>query len=618
MKPLAHQIAPIKAALDYLNNPKDTKPGIIVGPTACHAKGYRVFTHDRKLVRVEDVRTGDILLGNDLSPRKVLELHSGREKMFKVTIPYTGISFRVNKHHILHVMNHESYGEITVEDYLQIPPHLSKQLELEVIRFETRLLQKNIRNSDITGRRFLRFEVEEAEEDDFYGFTLDGNHLYIDENHVVQHNCGKSYIISSIANQFDGPVLVLQPSQELLEQNIEKLFILGGEATIYSASLNSKTVSKLTYATLGSVKVAVDELKAMGVKTVLIDECHATFAPDENSQFSIFMRKLAPTKVIGLTATPFRLKSSMEGSELKLLTRMRPNYFKQFLSIIQIQEIVETGYWSRIDYERHQFDETGLEINTSGSDYSEDSIREAIKVQGINNNIYLRTKQLLRDGVPSILVFVDSVENAETMAKSIKGAACVHGKTNKKDRSKRIQDFKSGKIKVMVNVGVLTTGFDYPDLRCIIMGRPTMSLALYYQIIGRGTRISPATGKESCLYIDYCNNVDRFGRIENLRLEEVAGWGYGIFSNNLLLTNTPIAGLRKTKEDILRKLHGKMEKVEKIWFGAHNGKAIEDLPIPYIKFILFETGWDFGSPKMKSLQLQLKAVLAKQEQRSLF
>lgn len=812
MKPLAHQIAPIKAALDYLKDPKDTKPGIIVGPTACHAKGYRILKHDGQLIKVEDIRVGDILMGNDSTPRKVLKTHCGTDKMYKVVVR-NGIEFKVNSQHILKLYRtsktssnpkrEREYApevEVSVEDYLswaksrkhvyklkrsgcnfeksdsilELDPYflgiwlgdghkntcaitspdtevidyvydyaeklglkvtiapkqktatcsylitgdrgknnnvlLYTMQELNLINnkhiphkyltasIETRLQllaglidsdghrTANTDNYEIivkmpqladsiyhllgslgysptkkvvmkacmncednskkpyyrinfrgsveipvkiprkksidcqyrSSRYNYTFDIVACEEEEYFGFTVDQNHLYLDEHFFIQHNCGKSYIISSIANQFDGPVLVLQPSQELLEQNIEKLFILGGEATIYSASLNSKTVSKLTYATLGSVKVAVDELKAMGVKTVLIDECHATFAPDENSQFSIFMRKLAPTKVIGLTATPFRLKSSMEGSELKLLTRMRPNYFKQFLSIIQIQEIVETGYWSRIDYERHQFDETGLEINTSGSDYSEDSIREAIKVQGINNNIYLRTKQLLRDGVPSILVFVDSVENAETMAKSIKGAACVHGKTNKKERSKRIQDFKSGKIKVMVNVGVLTTGFDYPDLRCIIMGRPTMSLALYYQIIGRGTRISPATGKESCLYIDYCNNVDRFGRIENLRLEEVAGWGYGIFSNNLLLTNTPIAGLRKTKEDILRKIHGKIGKVDKIWFGAHNGKAIEDLPIPYIKFILFETGWDFGSPKMKSLQLQLKAVLAKQEQRSLF
>jgi DNA repair protein RadD len=531
--------------------------------------------------------------------------------MFQVRVPSKNISFRVNVNHILHISNDGWYGEITIARYLELSSYSKEDIRLEKVTFTEN-------SPGIIRREFLEFSVKEVEEDDFYGFTLDNNHLYIDENRIVQHNCGKSFMISSIAKEFGGPVLVLQPSQELLEQNIEKLFILGGEASIYSASLNSKNISKLTYATLGSVKVAVDQLKEMGVKTVLIDECHATFSPDENSQFSIFMKKLAPTKVIGLTATPFRLKSSMEGSELKLLTRMRPNYFKHFISIIQIQEIIESGYWSRIDYERHQFNESGLEINTSGSDYSEDSIREAIKVQGINNNIYLRIKQLLREGMPSILVFVDSVENAETMAKSIPGAACVHGKTNKKDRSKIIQGFKRGEIRVLVNVGVLTTGFDYPDLRCIIMGRPTMSLALYYQIIGRGTRISPATKKEACLYIDYCNNVDRFGRIENLQLEEVPGWGYGIFNNNLLLTNTPIAGLRKTKEDILRKLHGKIENVDKIWFGAHNGKAIEDLPIPYIKFILFETGWDFGSPKMKSLQLKLKAVLDKQEQRSLF
>ena len=287
MKPLAHQVKPIEAALEYLNDPKATKPGIIVGPTACHAKGYQIFTHDRKLVKVEDVRVGDVLLGNDLSPRKVLELHSGREKMFEVTVPYTGISFRVNKHHILHVINVWSgaYGEITVEDYLPIPSHLKKHLRLERVGFEDRILRNSLANTDITSREFLDFKVEEAEEDDFYGFTLDGNHLYIDENHIVQHNCGKSFLIADITRRYDKPVPILQPSQELLEQNLDKFYKLGGEASIYSAALGSREISKVTYATLKSVMKDIPKLKMMGIETVLIDEAHHSYSPEPQSEF---------------------------------------------------------------------------------------------------------------------------------------------------------------------------------------------------------------------------------------------------------------------------------------------------------------------------------------------
>lgn len=618
MKPLAHQVKPIEAALEYLNDPKATKPGIIVGPTACHAKGYRVFTHDRKLIKVEDVRRGDLLLGNDLTPRKVSKLHSGREKMFKVEIPCKGISFRVNKHHILHVLNQGVYGEITIEQYLQIPAYLLKHLRLERVGFENRILRKSLTNTGITSREFLEFQVEEVEEDDFYGFTLDGNHLYIDENHIVQHNCGKSFLIADITRRYNKPVLILQPSQELLEQNLDKFYKLGGEASIYSAALGSREISKVTYATLKSVMKDIPKLKMMGIETVLIDEAHHSYSPEPQSEFMRFMTELAPKKVIGLTATPFRLKSTMAGSELKLLTRMRPNYFKHFISIIQVSEIVETGYWSDIAYEIHEFDENGLEINTSGSDFTTDSVKKAIQSQGVNNNVYLRIKKLLKEGCPSILCFVDSVETAKRLCEYIPGAEYLDSQMKKKDRNRVVSDFKAGKIKVVFNHSILTTGFDYPDLRCVIMARPTMSLALYYQIIGRGTRISPETDKKSCLFIDYGNNCYRFGKIQDLVLEEIPGWGWGMFNKDIALTNTLMAGLRPSKQDLIDKASGKKKavSVDKIWFGKYSGTPINELPLFYVKFLLNETGWDFSSPKMKALKEKLEEVILLNSQRS--
>ena len=429
---------------------------------------------------------------------------------------------------------------------------------------------------------------------------------------VAPTAAGKSFIIATLANEFKEPILVLQPSQELLEQNYEKLRILGGNATIYSASLGIKDLSHLTYATLGSVKKDVKNLIKMGVKTLLIDECHYKFGTDPKSEFMMFVSELKPTKVIGLTATPFRLTSSMDGSELKLLTRMRPNFFKKFIDVIQIQDIIANGFWSKILYETYKFDESGLMVNTSGSDFTDDSVKKAIKAQGINNNIYLRIKKLLKSGYPSVLVFVDSVESAITFTEHLPGTAYIAASMPKAKRKQIISNFKAGKIKVLFNFGILTTGFDYPDLRCIIMGRPTMSLALYYQIIGRGTRISPATGKESCLYIDYCNNVDRFGHIENLTLEEIEGWGWGMFNNDILMTNTLMDGLKKTKQQIIAKVKGQSMPVSHMWFGKHSGVAIKDLPKGYIEFMLKE--FDFKGPKMLALKKELESLMALENQ----
>ena len=79
-------------------------------------------------------------------------------------------------------------------------------------------------------------------------------------------------------------------------------------------------------------------------------------------------------------------------------------------------------------------------------------------------------------------------------------------------------EFKAGKIKVVTNVGVLTTGFDYPELDTVVMARPTMSLALYYQIVGRAIR--PHPDKESAWIVDLCGNYKRFGRVEDLHLQQ--------------------------------------------------------------------------------------------------
>jgi DNA repair protein RadD len=429
---------------------------------------------------------------------------------------------------------------------------------------------------------------------------------------------GKSYIIAAVATNYAKPILVLQPSQELLEQNIDKFFKLGGEASIYSASLGSKEIGKVTYATLKSVMKDIAKLKMMGVDTVLIDEAHHSYSPEPQSEFMRFMTALAPKKVIGLTATPFRLKSTMAGSELKLLTRMRPNYFKHFISVIQVQEIVETGYWSDIQYEMHEFDENGLEINTAGSDFTNESVKAAIKAQGVNNNVYLRIKQLLKEGCPSILCFVDEVETAKKLCDYIPDSAYLDSKMPKKERNRVVSEFKAGKIKVVFNHSILTTGFDYPDLRCVIMARPTMSLALYYQIIGRGTRISPATDKKSCLFIDYGNNCLRFGKIQDLVLEEIPGWGWGMFNKDIVLTNVLIAGMNVSKQDILDRVAGKKKatSVDKIWFGKYSGTSIDELPLFYIKFLLHETGWDFSSPKMQALKKALEQVLLLNEQRA--
>ena len=97
-----------------------------------------------------------------------------------------------------------------------------------------------------------------------------------------------------------------------------------------------------------------------------------------------------------------------------------------------------------------------------------------------------------------------------------------------------LQGFKDGRIKVVANVGVLTTGFDYPELDTIVLARPTKSLSLYYQMVGRVIR--PCQGKEGWV-VDLSGNFRRFGRVEELRIEQPEKGKWCIMSRGRQLTN---------------------------------------------------------------------------------
>lgn len=455
-----------------------------------------------------------------------------------------------------------------------------------------------------------KFEVDKLEKGRYYGFQLDGNNLYCDEQFFIHHNCGKSLIIGELANNLKGNTLVLQPSVELLKQNFEKSVMLGGAPSIYSASLGMKDVSRYTYATLGSVKKDIPLLKTAGITNLIIDECHYKFSPEKGSEFDKFVKEMGFKRCIGFTATPFRLASYSQllgenYSQLNMLTRMKPRFFSKIIKVVQIQEMINRGYWSPLVYERWSFDNSRLVLNTTGSEFTERSIMDSIQANGVNNTIYKRLRELIKER-KSILVFLDSVENCNKLseffnAKVAPVTAVVHAKTPAKKREKIINDFKEGKIKVLLNVQVLSVGFDHPGLDCIIMGKPTFSLAVLYQVYGRAVRIDPTGVKKDCLIIDAVDNTSRFGRIEDLTIENLEGYGWGVFNKNFLLTGIPM-GSEVTKEQIVqtyqRKYGNKVAAAvpgirslspfagEVMWFGKYEGRRFDAIPAEYLTYLV--------------------------------
>lgn len=375
---------------------------------------------------------------------------------------------------------------------------------------------------------------------------------------VISTGGGKSLIIANVARQLDGNILVLQPSKEILQQNYDKLCSYGVECSIYSASLNKKDISRITFATIGSIINHKDDFAQF--KAIIVDEAHNINAQD--GMYKDFFDHV-PRKILGLTATPYRLYAQ-QGIEAggkfmpngtfktedyfydeyhpkrgvmlvnrcieKFLTRTRPRIFKDVIYEVSTQKLLADGFLARLRYFPIQLiDASRVRRNSTGMDYDEQSLNAEFDRCSLNTKLIDIVQRLLhpkRGGErKGILVFTKFIAESEALCKAIPNCEILTGGTKKKDRERIIADFKAGRVKVLTNVGVLTTGFDYPELDTVVMARPTMSLSLWYQAVGRAIR--PCAGKQPWI-IDLGGNLERFGEVENFHLTEEKPGEYAI------------------------------------------------------------------------------------------
>lgn len=350
---------------------------------------------------------------------------------------------------------------------------------------------------------------------------------------VLPTGSGKSLVIADIASRLDSPVIVFQPSKEILEQNYKKLCSYGFlECSVYSASFNSRKISKVTFATIGSVKNKPELFKMF--KYIIVDECH--LVNPKEGMYKTFIEQLN-CKVLGLTATPYRLHTDgYGGSILKFLTRTRPRVFTDVIYKVQISTLLEQGFLSKLNYYNVDvIDDKKLKPNSTGAEYTDNSVKQEYKRVNFNSHLISIVQRLLNVNRKGILVFTRFIEEAEYVSLNIPNCAVVSSETSSSERERILRLFKAGEIKVVANVGVLTTGFDYPELDTIVLGRPTMSLSLYYQMVGRAIR--PHPDKPEGWIVDLCGNSKRFGRVEDLKLIEPKAGQYCIMSNGKQLTN---------------------------------------------------------------------------------
>lgn len=415
---------------------------------------------------------------------------------------------------------------------------------------------------------------------------------------------GKSILTAFVAKNTNDKLIVLQPSKELLEQNFKKYTHLCGGMTnagIYSASFGRRDIAQVTYATIGSIKSIGATFKELGFTKLLIDEAHL-YPREADSMLGRFLKDSGITHVLGITATPIKLQNNvgLDGqsfSKLVMLTSRskKGNFYKDIIHVGQVQEMVKLGFWSPLRYEEKQFDDSMLVLNSTKSEYTEDSVIKAYEANGGMQSI-IDALDNYKDR-NHVLAFVPSVDDAIMLSKHYPNSAVIYGNMDKKERAETIERFRKGQIRVIFNVRVLSTGFDYTGIDCIVLGISTASIALYYQIIGRGTRIDE--DKKDCLIYDLGGNVRRFGYVEDIVFEKGKQWRmFG--TGGRLLSGIPMHDIGKyTREDTKTIDENKTPAMEFMPFGKYKGERISDIPLEYKQWMIRSFDWNARNNNLK-------------------
>ena len=330
---------------------------------------------------------------------------------------------------------------------------------------------------------------------------------------VLPTGSGKSRILAMIAQRINAPLLVFQPGKEILEQNLEKFRHYGYEPGVYSASTGRRSVGEITLATIGSVKNKARLFEDFPF--ICVDECHGVNSKD--GMYKSFFDEV-PAKLLGLTATPFRMASNSRGTEMRWLTRTKPRIFQEVVYYAQIRDLMDEGYLIKPQYQIVKgFNRHKVHPNSKGSDYTDSSVQRHLFEIGFDQRLEEVMRRLIHKvGRRHILVFTRFVQDAENLVKAVPGGAAVSDKT--KNRGDILRRFHEGELRYTANCRVLDTGYDFPGLDTVVDAQAGLSLRRYMQKIGRLVR--PHSDKEDAWYVDMVGSTEQFGKLEDIVIHE--------------------------------------------------------------------------------------------------
>lgn len=336
---------------------------------------------------------------------------------------------------------------------------------------------------------------------------------------------GKSIVIAEfsrivLTNWPSQRIMMLTHVKELIEQNGRKLLEQWPQAPlgIFSAGLGAKdSYHPIVFGGVQSVAnaIAKNENSFGHRDLIIIDEAHL-LSPKDTSQYQKVIKAIKGQnpylRVIGLTATPYRMRHGMITDGDGLFDALAYNLcsmenFNRLILEGKLSPLVNKATKTKIDTSSVSVVAGEYNLKELGLASDEDEITDAA----------IREALVLGQDRKSWLVFASSIHHAENIAECLNfygvPAAASHSKLSIEENDRRIAMFKSGELRALVNNNKLTTGFDHPPVDLIIMLRPTLSPGLWVQMLGRGTR--PYQDKDNCLVLDFAGNTGRLGPIND-------------------------------------------------------------------------------------------------------
>jgi DNA repair protein RadD len=311
------------------------------------------------------------------------------------------------------------------------------------------------------------------------------------------------------------------------------------EIGIFSASLHSKDVKTFTFGTIQSIHKHPELFQDFTV--AIVDEADLVPMKSMNGMYRKFFKQTNIKKIYGFTGTPFRQDTyyaeppegwaawkarrwkNYAGIETvtttKMINRYSPKFWDRMLYVLNTADLMTANHLTPLNYiDRAIITHDKIPVNVSKSDFDLEAYEALIsdKETEIVDTIFESQKTH-----KSTIVYCSSIVQAERLAKVFPEASVVSSETPAKARDRIVSYFRKGVVKLLFNVSIFTIGFDHKYLDCIILIRPTRSLRLHLQILGRGTR--NADGKDKCDVIDFAGNVKSLGKLEEIRVEKVNG-----------------------------------------------------------------------------------------------